>query len=99
MSVLNRFMHTARAILDERKLVDAAPKEQPPVFIRTTWIYSEIDVSIERATTLSHQIKIARLGANMDEAVRLTNDLTRTARQIAEMSRWANEQFQREVSK
>jgi len=96
MSVWGDFVKTARAILDEK--TPAAAKEQPPVFVRTTWLYVEIDEAIERAKALSQQIKVARLSANADEARRLTNEIINTVTQIAELCDWADQQFQREAS-
>jgi hypothetical protein len=97
MSALSRFMSTARHILDQNDREASPPrKEQPPVFIRTTWLYVEIDEGIERAKTLSQQIKIARLNSDTAEVRRLTNQIIRTVTQVAEICNWADEQFQRE---
>lgn len=95
MSIWARAVNTAHAILGEQKPA-VASKEQPPVFVRTTWLYVEIDEGIERAKTLSQQIKIARLNSDAAEVRRLTNQIIRTVTQVAEICNWADEQFQRE---
>lgn len=99
MKPLREFIAAATAILNRVEPTLPEPKPQPPVFVRTTWIFAEVDEAIERCGVLSHQIKIARLNNNRVEAQRLTQNLIRSARQIAEMARWADEQFQRETDK
>lgn len=103
MSPLQRFMDVASAILgtkddaiEVRSAKHPTPKPQPPVIIRTVWLIAEVDEAIQRAITISHQVKIARLNDNAVEVRRLIDLLRRTGRQIDQMAGWIGEQYQRE---
>lgn len=104
MSPLQRFMNAASAILgpkddaiEVRAEKNPSAKPQPPVIIRTVWLIAEVDEAIQRAITLSHQVKIAHLNNNAIEVRRLLGLLRRTGRQIDQMAGWIDEQFQREA--
>lgn len=87
MSDLSRFMTTARALL---------ANDRPPVFVRTTWLFTEIDEALEKATQISVKLKVARL-CHQDaiEASRLNAELALIIKQVAQLCTWANEQFQK----
>jgi hypothetical protein len=72
MSALSRFMSTARGILDEKPV----PKAQPPFFVRTTWLFAELEELArpeEVETFLA--IKVARLGCDIVAAGRLVDQI------------------------
>lgn len=103
MSPLQRFMNVASAILgtkddavEVRAEQNPSAKPQPPVVIRTVWLIAEVDEAIQRAITISHQVKIARLNGHAVEVRRLLGLLRRTGRQIDQMAGWIDEQYQRE---
>lgn len=61
MSALSRFMSTAREILDEQ-----APKAQPPFFVRTTWLFAELEeLALPVEASLFAEMKVARLSSDI----------------------------------
>lgn len=60
MSNLSRFMSTARTILDEKD--GTASKSQPPFFVRTTWLFVELEtLALSSEADIFEAIKVARL--------------------------------------
>lgn len=96
MSQLSRFMSLTRAILDDPDRRAPNP-HQPPVFVRTNWLFTEIDEAIAKAAELSEQIKVARLNTNVVAASQLNDELRHTLWQATELCKTADEQFKREV--
>lgn len=97
MSALSRFMFAAREILDEQDKQRLAPNpHQPPVFVRTNWLFVEIDEALAKSTEIAGQIKVARLNHDIALATNLSADLARVSRQTTQLCAWAEEQFQRE---
>lgn len=65
MSQLSRFMATARDILDEQDR-KATPKAQPPFFVRTTWLFAELEeLALSSEAGIFQAIKVARLGSDL----------------------------------
>ncbi len=65
MSTLTRFMTTATSILDEQDR-NAARKDQPPFFVRTTWLFAELEELAEPGEVqIFTAIKIARHRQNI----------------------------------
>jgi hypothetical protein len=96
MSPLSKFMHTARTVLDDHERMAPSP-DRPPVFVRTNYLYVEIDEAIELCARLSHEAKIARLKTDIAETKRLTAEIARVSRQLTKLCAWADEQFKREA--
>jgi hypothetical protein len=95
MSPLSRFMHTATAILDDPQRLAPNP-HQPPVFVRTHWLFTEIDEANAKVSALTARIKEARLQTNVAEAARLALELVIITQQLAQLSVWVRQQFDRE---
>jgi hypothetical protein len=102
MSALSRFMSTARGILDEKP----APKAQPPFFVRTTWLFAELE---ELATPDEIEtfmaIKIACLQCNVAkiapliEVIAINSERLTDGRQRHERKQlcaWIKEQIARD---
>jgi len=97
VSILRRFMSTAREALDERDRDQVQPgAQQPPIFVRANWLFVEIDEALAECARLSVSLKDARLSENPAETYRLTTDLANKAYQIRQLCRWVEEQFARE---
>jgi hypothetical protein len=82
MSPLKQFMDGATQILDAHERM-AAPKAQPPFFVRTTWLFSELDLLVlpdEHA--LLKGMKIARLNKSLPEISRLLALVETNTRQM-----------------
>lgn len=95
MSALSDFMHTATAILNDPQRLPPNP-HQPPVFVRTHWLMVEIDEAYAAVAILATKHKAARLENNVAEAARLTRQMVVVTQQLAQLSIWAREQFDRE---
>lgn len=95
MTPLTRMMQTATAILDEQQRLAPNP-HQPPVFVRTHWLLVEIDEANQVVATIAAALKVARLDTNVAEAARLTVALVIATQQLAQLSIWVREQFERE---
>lgn len=95
MSAITQFMHRAHATIDERRF--APDPSRPPIFIRTNWLFVEIDEALEKAAQIAEQIKIARVSANVAAAAQLNERLRATLWQALEMSKDADKQFKHEV--
>lgn len=106
MSALTRFMHTAREILDDQDRI-ATPHEQPPFFVRMHWVFEELELlALPGEASLFERIKIARLQCDPTTAMeqiellkKNTEELPHSAvwHQRAEMCRWIEEYFEREM--
>jgi hypothetical protein len=97
MSPLTRFMNTASAILNEQDARRLPPEPtRPPIFVRTNYLFVEIDDALALAAAIAAKIKIARIENNVTETVRLNADLGRASRQLAQLSAWVEEQFDKE---
>lgn len=105
MSHLSRMMHTARVILDEQDR--KAGKAQPPFFVRTTWLFAELEeLGTAVEASLFAEIKIARLS---NEIGALSGPLTqietitalmpsgRQRHERGQLTTWIREQIEREV--
>lgn len=99
MSPLSRFMRAATEILNSQdaKRLPPAPL-RPPVFVRTNYLFIEIDEATEEITKLNLQVKEARLNHNVAETKRLTLEVGKKAFQVVQLCSWANEQFEKEAS-
>jgi hypothetical protein len=77
MSSLSQFMHTARAILDEQDRKAAAPaKDQPPFFVRTTWLFAELELLAPPSEEeIFKGMKIARLGRDIKAVLPLLDQI------------------------
>jgi len=95
MTPLTRMMHAATAILDDPQRLSPNP-HQPPVFVRTHWLLVEIDEANQTVATISAALKVARLETSVAEAARLATALVVATQQLAQLSVWAREQFDRE---
>ncbi len=70
MSAPAHFMSTARAILDERDV----RKDQPPFFIRTTWLFAELEeLALPGEIETFIAIKVSRLRGDIAGAGRLVD--------------------------
>src|SRR6266849_1235351 len=83
MSALSRFMSTARAILEEKDRL--AIKEQPPFFVRTTWLFGELEeLALPQEADTFKAIKIARLGGDIASLGRLVDQLVSNSEPITD---------------
>jgi hypothetical protein len=106
MSHLSRFMSTARTILDEKDQA-AAPKAQPPFFVRTTWLFAELEeLALPNEAEIFAAIKIARLGNKIAEVIPLISriksgnlrmDDGRKRHERNQLCGWIIEQIEREA--
>ena len=111
MSAFTRLVDTARVILDEYDAARLNPRpDRPPIFVRTHWLFIEIDEVLAKVAdgpakigVLSTRIKEARIANSSAEASRFTRELETIAKelaivsfQLAQLSTWAREQFDRE---
>lgn len=105
MSALSQFMHTARAILDEKDR--AATKDQPPFFVRTTWLFAELEELAlpGEANTLFAALKVARLRQSIAsvapllatiEANTAAMEIGRHRHERSQLALWIREQIERE---
>jgi hypothetical protein len=98
MSTLSQFMHGARAILDERDRNRIAPNpHQPPVFVRTNWLFVEIDEALTKSQELARRIAVARLERNPSEVLRLSEELAKLTAQNLEMIGDVRKHFSQEL--
>lgn len=105
MSNLSRMLHTTRAILDEQDR-KAGRKDQPPFFIRTTWLFAELEELADPGEAdIFAAMKVARLRQNVAGAAALLNLVAANNETIADGRRrherrqlcgWINEQIARE---
>lgn len=105
MSPLTRFMTTATAILDEQDR-KAAAKVQPPFFVRTTWLFAELEeLSTQDEAPIFYAIKLARLSNNVAAVVpeisRFKSNTTtmtdgRQRHERNQLCAWVIEQVERE---
>jgi hypothetical protein len=105
MSNLSRFMSTARDILDEKDRV-AEPKAQPPFFIRTTWLFAELEeLALPEEAEVFTAIKLARLRNKIAEIVPLISQIKsdnlrmtdgRQRHERNQLCAWIIEQIERE---
>jgi hypothetical protein len=101
MSALSKFMTTASAILDEK-----AAKTQPPFFVRTTWLFAELELlATPDETVLFADIKIARLHGDIAAVTRIVERFGATTEQMPsgrvrherrQIAGWIKEQIERE---
>ena len=97
MSILGDFMQAARQILDEQDAQRLAPHPfRPPVFVRTNYLFVEIDEALATATKLATQIKAARLENNPRRARELNKQIACVLRKAAQMAAWIEEQFRKD---
>lgn len=105
MTALKQFMTTATAILDEQDR-KAARKDQPPFFIRTTWLFAELEeLALADETVLFTSIKIARLSGDIAATGRLVDHVLanteplpagRKRHERRQLCGWIKEQIARE---
>ena len=105
MSAISRFMANARAILDEKER--KALKEQPPFFVRTNWLFAELeDLAFPYEAENFEAMKVARLGGDIAATRRLieltilNTQAIPAGRQRHERNRlcaWIIEQIEREA--
>jgi hypothetical protein len=105
MSALSRFMSTARAVLDgqDRK---AEPKAQPPFFVRTTWLFAELEeLAMPEEVETFMAIKVARLHGDIAGASRLVDQIAANSEPLTDgrqrhernqLCAWIKEQIERE---
>lgn len=102
MSNLSRMLQTTRAILDEQ-----APKQQPPFFTRTTWLFAELEeLATPAEASLFRDIKIARLNSyvaallppldRLDASTALMEP-GRLRHERGQLVKWIREQIERET--
>ena len=97
MSPLTRFMSAANAILAEQDAQRVAPSpHRPPIFVRTNYLFFEIDEALARAQALASQVKTARIENNAAKARELNKLLRQFAVQTAQMATFVEEQFQKD---
>lgn len=98
MSPLSRFMHTARQILQAHEAERVAPApSRPPVFVRTNWLFVEVDEAIVLAAVLAARIKEARLANDVAAAAQHAQALAAITRQLAVLAADADRHFQKEI--
>jgi hypothetical protein len=105
MSALSRFMTTTRNIRDEQDR-KAARTDQPPFFVRTTWMFAELEeLSLLGEANIFAAMKIARLRQNVAGIGKLVdliianNEILTDGRQRHErrqLCAWIKEQIARE---
>jgi hypothetical protein len=105
MSSLSRFMAAARTILDEKDRA-AAPKPQPPFFVRTTWLFAELEeLGLPNEPNIFAALKVARFRNNVAGVVPLLNLIEANTATVADgrkrherkqLCGWIKEQIERE---
>ena len=104
MSALSRFMSTARNILDVK---DKPPrKDQPPFFVRTTWLFAELEeLAMPEEVETFMAIKVARLQGDIAQAGRLVDQIAANSEPLTDgrqrherkqLCAWIKEQIERE---
>jgi len=110
MSALSRFMSTARAILDEKERAAAVPtdpkKDQPPFFVRTTWLFAELaELAQPEEAEMFQAITVARLGGDIGQCGRLVDQIAANSEPLTDgrkrherkqLCGWIKEQIERE---
>jgi hypothetical protein len=106
MSALNRFMHTARVILDEKDREAATTKEQPPFFVRTTWLFAELELLAPPSEEeIFKQMKIARMNRDVGAVLPLLDQIEANTKAMdagqrrherQQLVTWIREQIARE---
>lgn len=97
MSLLSRFMQTARSILDTPDDKRVAPNpHQPPIVVRTNFLFVEIDEALTKGTVIADRIKRARLNNDVTRMRDLNKELGTLLRQAGQLAVWAEEHFQRD---
>lgn len=107
MSALSKFMHTARAVLDEQARKDNPGKDRPPFFLRTTWLFAELEelaIPADNDTTVKikfarHIQSIAALPPLLDQIEANTATITDDSRKRHERNQlclWIREQIAKE---
>lgn len=104
MSALSRFMSTARQVLDEQDR--KASKAQPPFFVRTTWLFTELELLVLPGEHAAFkEMQIARLHGDIAQAERLVAQVLATTEAMPagrerherqQLCGWINEQIERE---
>ena len=98
MSAFSEFMSAALEKLGELDDERRAPNpNQPPVFVRTNWLFVEIDEALRKASDLSARIKTERVQTNVPETARLNIELCAVTYQLALLTVWVDQQFRKEV--
>jgi hypothetical protein len=109
MSAISRFMSTARAILDEqdRKAAPVVNPNQPPFFLRTTWLFAELEeLAQPDEAAIFTGIRLARLSNNIAAVIPeisqiRSNTMTltdgRKRHERNQLCAWIIEQVEREV--
>jgi hypothetical protein len=69
--------------------------DQPPVFVRTTWLFREIDDAMGRAVLAATNLQVARLNHDKPMTIQLYSELAMHVGQIHTLCVWANEQFEK----
>lgn len=104
MSPLTRFMNTAREILDEQDR-KAARTDQPPFFIRTTWLFAELaELRLPDEADTFKAITVARLGGDIAGIGRLVDQVHANSEALTGAHRhqrqqicgWIKDQIRRE---
>lgn len=89
MSALILYIHAARAMLDERD-------KKAPIFDRTNALFSEIEEATGNLVDILTALLIAKTSNDVSCAKRLTFNLVTVTQQIAQLSIWARQHFDRE---
>lgn len=90
MSALSRFMTAAHAILDERD----ARKDQPPFFVRTTWLFAELEeLAQPDEADIFTAIKVCRLRGDIAHVSRLVDKLHANSATLQDPQRHQRQQI------
>lgn len=105
MTALSQFMHAAREILDEQDR-RSAPKAQPPFFVRTTWLFAELEeLALSKEADTFAAMKVARLGGDIAGVERLVDHVLANTEPLPagqkrherrQLCGWIKEQIERE---
>jgi hypothetical protein len=104
MSALSQFMHTARAVLDEQDR--KANLDQPPFFVRTTWLFTELEeLALPAEAATFEAIKGARFLRDIDGVGRLVDQVhagsagleASQCHQRQQICGWIKDQIKRET--
>jgi hypothetical protein len=105
MSAISQFMHAAREILDEQDR--RANPNQPPFFVRTTWLFVELEeLALPGEAATFEAIKVARLSGDIAQCSRLVDQVHAASEDRAganqrhqrqQICGWIKEQIKRET--
>ncbi len=106
MSALSRFMTNARAVIERHDRKAAPPKQQPLFFVRTTWLFAELEeLALPEEIETFMAIKIARLQRDIAQCGPLVDQIAANSEQLTDgrqrherkqLCAWIKEQIERE---